>query len=339
MAIPRFRTILRRTLLALALLLLIAFIATAWIGSGHLVSPPRHALQDYQHKILAQPADYGLSIIAFTGPSATPCLLVSPAVNPGVAKKSRQLRAALTQRGIELPPWGDLRGTVILLHAHTGRKEDMLPVCERFCAAGLRCIIPDLPGHGDHPSSIASFGKIEGPLIETILDDTLITFALPDQPTFLFGVSQGAAIALQTAALHPERWAGVASAASFASLDRPLRVSAESLHPQLRRFAPISSFAVACGAWARAGIWPADISPSAAAKSLTIPVFIAHSENDEFIPISQAHEIFEALPSDQKTFRLVVGSDHNHVLAADAAQLYPDICAFFLSAHDSSHFK
>jgi pimeloyl-ACP methyl ester carboxylesterase len=229
------------------------------------------------------------------------------------------------------PPWGEIRGTVILLHGHTGRKEDHLPICERLCAAGFRCLLLDLPGHGDHPSRIATFGKNESSLVEDILADAKNTFGFPEQPTFLFGISQGGAIALQIAAHHPERWRAVASAAAFASLDRPILQSAESFHPSLRPFAPLNSFAVGFGAWCRSGMWPSSIRPRDAARHFTMPVMITHGENDRFIPIEQGREIYDALPSTNKVFRPVKHAGHGRVLAQDATNFYPELCSFFLS--------
>jgi uncharacterized protein len=329
---PRIRRLIIRIFVTLGIFLLLVLIGIGWIGSERLISPPRRGLQDYHREILAEPIRYGLSITAFTSASATPCLMVRPANSPGEAYKSRQLRASLTNRGVPLPAWGEIRGTVILLHGHTGRKEDHLPICERFCAAGFRCILVDLPGHGDNPSPIATFGKNEAQLIESIYEDAHITFGFPNQPALLFGVSQGGAIALQTAARHPERWTAVASAAAFSSLDRPIRHSAETFHAGLRPLAPVNTFAVECGAWCRGGMWPAKIRPSNDAVHLTMPVMIIHGEMDRFIGIDQGRQIFNAIPSNRKTFRAVKHAGHGRVLAEDAQNLYPEICAFFLKA-------
>ncbi|MGB6220245.1 alpha/beta hydrolase [Haloferula sp.] len=315
------------TLLALA-----ALVGIGWLGAERLISPPRRGLQDYHQEILADPARFGLEVTTFHSAAATPCLMVTPAESPGAAYKARQIRTALRKRGVHVHPWGEIRGTVILLHGHSGRKEDHLPICERFCAAGFRCLLPDLPAHGDHPSAIATFGKNESQLIEAILDDAEVTFGFAKQPAFLFGISQGGAIALQTAALDPQRWIAVASAAAFSSLDRPIRKSAENFHRHLRPLAPINTFAVACGAWCRGGMWPADISPQHSAQHLTMPVMIIHGENDHFIPIEQGRQIFEAIPSEQKRFRPVRNAGHGRVLAEDAGNLYPEICEFFLSS-------
>lgn len=329
----RFRRHAIRLSAALLLLALLLFGLIGWFGSEHLVSPKRRALQPYHHEIIGNPDLYGLKIEAFTGPGKTPCLLVTPSTNPGEAKKSRIARGELAKRGVSLPDWGAQEGTVILLHGHGGRKEDHLPICERFCAAGFRCIVLDLPGQGEHPALYGTFGLREAPLVEKILEDASARFAFRPSPAFLFGVSQGGSIALQTAARSPGKWAAVASIATFSSLDRPVLRSAQEMTPACLHFCcPAAAVSVGCGARIRAGFWPEDIRPADAAAKLSMPVMIGHGDKDPYIGINQAREIFAAIPSPRKRFRAVEGADHNHVLSMGSHALYADVCEFFRDA-------
>jgi pimeloyl-ACP methyl ester carboxylesterase len=330
---PRFRRFLFRTSLVLAVVVLAALVVIGWQGSGRLVSPARRALQDYHHDILGKPDHHGLTIVPFTAAGATPCLLVTASSQPGLATKSKLLRDELSRRGVRLPPWGAEIGTVVMLYGHGGRKEDHLPICERFCAAGFRCLLLDIPGQGDHPATMGSFGLHEAALVEAVLADASRQFSFPPAPTCLFGVSQGGAIALQTAARSPGKWKAVASVATFASLDRPVLRAAENLLPEPLRFcSPLAAFSVGCGTRLRAGFWPADIRPVDAAGKLNQPVFIGHGDRDESIGIDQARDIFAAIPGGRKKFRVVAGADHNHVLSKGSHALYADLCQFFLAA-------
>lgn len=329
----RFRRLALRLAAVLLLLFLAFLVVVGWLGSTRLVSPQRRGLQDYHREILASPENYGLKIEPFTGTGMTPCLLVTPAAQPGEAKKSRILREELEKRGVRPPPWGSLNGTVVLLHGHGGRKEDHLPICERFCAAGYRCIVLDLPGQGEHPAAFGTFGVKEAPLVERLFDEAAARFAFAPSPAYLFGISQGGAIALQTAARNPGKWQAVASLATFCSLDRPVQNSAFHRTPACVRFSsPLFACSVECGARLRAGFWPADVRPVDAAAKLRIPVFIGHGEWDTFIGIDQGREIFAAIPASRKQFRMVEGADHNHVLSKGSHALYADICQFFLES-------
>ncbi|WP_035615430.1 alpha/beta fold hydrolase [Haloferula sp. BvORR071] len=331
----RFRRIALRSAAVALILLLILFAVVGWFGSEHMVSPPRRALQDYHREILAQPDAYGLKIESYTGIGQTPCLLVTPSQQPGKAEKSRILRAELEKRGVAIPIWGEQTGTVVLLYGHGGRKEDHLPICERFCAAGFRCILIDLPGQGDHPALCSTFGVREAALVEKLFDEASSRFAFMPAPAFLFGVSQGGAIALQTAARNPGKWQGVASIATFSSLDRPVLRSTEEMTPNCLHFCcPLAALSVSCGTRLRAGFWPANVRPVEAAAKLSLPTFIAHGDQDPYIGIDQAREIFAAIPASKKQFRVVEGADHNHVLSKGSHALYADLCQFFLEAAD-----
>jgi len=320
----------RRLTFWLVLLFLFAFAGTAVWASGQLLFPARRALQDYHRQTLKHPGHHGLHIETYTGPQGTPCLLITPSPDPGEARKARLLRDQLVKNGAKLPKWGQVRGTLVLLHGYGGRKEDHLPVAERFCAAGFRCIVPDLPGHGDNPSPTATFGKNEVRLVEELLDDASKRFRFDPSAAGLFGISQGGAIALQTAAQPGSRWKAVASVASFASLDQPVRQAAIGLLPEFQRILPLTETACACGVYCRAGFIPSGIRPLDAVRNLKVPAFIAHGKNDRFIPYSSGKAIFDAIPHDRKTFREVRGADHHDVLAVGSNPLYAEFCGFFL---------
>lgn len=329
----RLRRIFVRSAAVLGVLLVILFAVAGWYGADRLVSPQRRSLQDYHRDILGNPDRYGLHIEAFTGPEATPCLLVTASQNPGEAKKSRIARDELARRGVAVPPWESKIGTVVMLYGHGGRKEDHLPICERFCAAGFRCVLLDIPGQGDNPARFGTFGLREAPLVESVLADAAGKFSFDPSGACLFGVSQGGAIALQTAARSPAKWDAVASVATFSSLDRPVLSSAEEMVPASLRFCcPPAAVSVSCFTRMKAGFWPADIRPVDAAGKLNMPVFIAHGDSDPYIGIDQARDIFAAIPSARKQFRIVKGADHNHVLSLGSHELYADICQFFLES-------
>lgn len=310
-----------RVLVFLTLLTAVLLGAVGWVGSSRLISPPRRVLQNYHTEILAAPAEHGLAIEAWTAPRETPALIVRAAPSPGTARKSLEHRRLLPHA----PPWGDELGTVVLLHGHRGRKEDHLPICERFCAAGFRCVLIDLPGHGDHPAPYATFGHHEVPLLAEIHD------ALEDgRPFFLFGVSQGGAIALQAAARQPERWQGVVSVAAFAGLDEAMRSATRDFPSALRPATPLLTGSVALATRLRAGFSPAAIRPLDLAPSIRQPALLIHGTDDRFIPADHARRLDRALASEHKQLLLVPAAGHARVLAADADRTYVACSRFLL---------
>lgn len=327
---PRMKKFLRHTATTCMILIVIAFIGTAIWGSGQLIHPQRRPIKDYHREVVAAPDKFGLTIESYIGPASTPCLLLTPPSSPGEAKKGRIVRDILTKRGVELAPWGEVRGTLVLLHGYRGRKEDYFPIAERFCAVGFRCIVIDLPGHGDNPAATATFGKNEVRLVESVLDDAAARFHFPPTHCGLFGLSQGGAIALQTAARPGSRWSAITSVSAFASLDQPVRYTANGISPMLAKITPFTTAACACGVRCRVGFFPSDIQPATAAASIRIPAFIVHGDQDTFIPIRAGESIFKAIPGPDKTFRAIKGAGHHNVLSTGSHELYADISAFFL---------
>ncbi|BCU78707.1 alpha/beta fold hydrolase [Luteolibacter sp. LG18] len=322
---------LRRLTLATLVLTLTAFAGLACWGSDQLLHPNRRSLQDYHREILRAPSDFGLRIQSYTGAEGTPCLLVTPSPRPGPANKGRMVRDALAKRGVKIGPWGEIRGTIVLLHGFCGRKEDNLPIAERLCAVGFRCILPDLPGHGENPAASATFGHRENSLPADLLDDAAKRFSFAPAPAALFGISQGGAIALQAAGRDDHRWSSIVSVASFASLDQPVGRAAGAIH-QLACIAPFASGACATGVFCREGFTPSDVRPIDAAKHIEIPALIVHGDQDEFIPVSSGKAIYDALPGPRKAFRVVHTAGHGNVLATGSNELYADLCRFYLDA-------
>lgn len=272
-----------------------------------------------------------MQIERYTAPLQTPALLAMPSTRqPRMLCKALIAREMLAKRDCSPRPWGEVQGTIVLLHGYRGRKEDFLPAAERFCAAGFRCILIDLPGHGEHPQKLATFGKYEVALVEAVLTDAQHRFRCAGEPAYLFGLSQGGAIAVQTAAHAPEKWSGVASIAAFSNLAQPIARKATSLWPSASWTAPITQNACSCGVKLRAGFYPGEVSPQMAASRLTMPVFIVHGENDDFIPASAARELFAAIPHTRKSLRLIPNANHSTVLSTGSHALYADLCEFFL---------
>lgn len=327
------RTALRLVLFMAGLTLGIGFPALCWLASSRLICPTRRTLQDYHEEILGNARDHGMQIRSFNIEAGewkdTPCLVCEPTTTPGTAEKGSKLRAQLATEGVALKPWGEIIGNLVLLHGHTGRKEDHLPVAERFCAAGFRCILVDLPGHGDHPDRFASFGFREASLPSEALDAAGKAFNFAPSPAGLFGISQGGAIALQAAARDSSRWFAVAELSSFSDLDGVIANQARRMFGPLQ--APAQFVVSQLVKW-RADYDPASIRPLDAAVRLdSLPVLIGHGDADTFVPPDHARRLFNAVPSHNKQFLSISGAGHSTVLITPQP-VYATISKFFVNA-------
>lgn len=305
--------------------LIVAFLGLAWLASSHLICRSRRPLQDYHREILGNASAHGLTIRSFTVGS-TPCLLCEPTTTPSA--KGTKLRSELQAMGLNLPSAGEMRGTLVLLHAHGGRKEDHLAVAERFCAVGFRCVLPDLPGHGDHPATFATFGHTEVTLPGEALRAAAEQFHFNPAPAGLFGVSQGGAISVQAAARAEEGWFAVAEIAGFAALDDVIDGQARRLFGRLHQPA---HWLVEHLVQTRASFAPHRIRPVDAAAKLTIPILIAHGDADTFVTPDHAKRLFDAAPASLRQFMNIPSAGHGNVLITDAP-VYATVSRFYLAA-------
>lgn len=296
-----------------------------WAG-WQIASPPRRSLQDYHREFLARPGDHGLTIRRFTTADRTPCLICEPAGT--LAKRGTTVREQLAGKGIALAKFGEIRGTLVLLHGRCGRKEDYLPIAERLCACGFRCLIPDLPGHGDHPAEIATYGVREAELPERLLQEASEHFGFPQQPAGLLGMSMGGSVAMHAASRDTNPWQALVILSSFDSLAPVLGQNTA------RQFGngcgPLLSGGAAWIYQQRAGLPLNAIRPDGHASRITIPTLIAHGTGDRVISLSAGRRLYEALPGPtEKQWIEVPGADHDNVLITDFP-IYQEVAAWML---------
>ena len=143
----------------------VIFIGFVFYQCWILASPSRRAIQEYHLSWLDSPQRHGVSIEkTLCIDEKVPALVVTPTTEIG--KRGEKIREQLTARGCQIPQIKNLTKdqithTVVLLHGRSGRKEDLLSIAERFCAVGFRCILIDLPAHGDSPVNTVKFGSTE----------------------------------------------------------------------------------------------------------------------------------------------------------------------------------
>ena len=296
----------------------LAFIAlgiaiTLWVAAGQLVSPARRPLQAYHLDWLNAPAAHGLAIQKFTAMDGkVPCLFVTPDQQAGPGERGERLRQQLADMKHQLAPYGVVRGTIVLLHGRKGRKEDLLPVAERFCAVGFRCILPDLPAHGESPLQKVSFATtaIEESLPESTLSEAAKQFRFPREPAALWGMSMGGAFAIRAAVQAPEKWEALIVVSSFDSLSNVI-------YGQVRWAGPVAGLfrdAVGAATLFRGGANLAKARPVDWASRVQIPVLVAHGNNDTLIPLDQGRALFDAFGSPNKRWVEVESGDHSRVL-------------------------
>lgn len=318
-----------RFLVWLALIGLTLWLVCAWLAAREISRPGRRPLQDYHHVILQAPAAHGITIEAFTVSGGTPALLCRPDPSGSLDQRGTLLRTQLQARGVALPAVGSENGsTLVLLHGRRGRKEDNLPIAVRFAAAGFRSLLLDLPGHGDHPRPIATFGPEEAPLPLKALQEAAAVFAFPPRPAGLWGMSMGGSVAIHATAADPDQWDALIIVASFDQLAPVIqRQSSQLLGSGLGP--PFYATLRPLFQW-QSGIPLDSIQPAALAPRITCPTLIAHGDDDPLIPLSAARRLHDAVAAPDKSWVNVGSGTHGNVLITPHP-LYADMTAWFLT--------
>ena len=319
----RWRGIFVVTLLAL---LITASSIAFWAGT-QIASPTRRPLMDYHREFLSTPAAHGFRIDRFTASDGTPCLVCSPSGTVG--DRGIKIREQLTTGGVALQPAGKITGNLVLLHGRKGRKEDYLPIAERLCAVGFRCIIPDLPAHGDHPSNLATYGIREAGLPARVLDEAARKFAFEKQPVGLLGMSMGGSVTVHAAALSDAPWRALVVISSFDSF--PAAIQGQASRYIGTTLGPLWAAAANSVYHWKSGIALSAIQPRLKAPSIRIPTFIAHGTADRVVPIASGRRLFESLPNTTlKKWQEIPGADHDNVLIT-RFPIYADIAEWLLT--------
>lgn len=316
---------------------ILAFIATVivlgaaglilWAGS-EIASPTRRPLMDYHREFLSNPAAHGFIIERFTASDGTPCLVCTPDPSGTLGDRGTKIRQQLTARGLALKPAGQILGTLVLVHGRKGRKEDYLPIAERLSASGFRCVIPDMPAHGDHPATLATYGVREAGLPARVLKETAKHFAFDPQPAGLLGMSMGGSVSVHAADLPDAPWKALAIVSSFNSF--PKVIEGQASRYLGTALGPIWAAGTDIVYHWKSGLHLADIQPARHIASIRIPTLIAHGTTDHVSAIACGKCLYDSLPATTpKKWIEIPAAGHDNALIT-AYPIYADIAGWML---------
>jgi pimeloyl-ACP methyl ester carboxylesterase len=173
------------------------------------------------------------------------------------------------------PSAKDIRGTIFLLHGYGLNKEAMMPWALVLAEAGYRVVLVDLRGHGHSTGDRIYFGGIERTDLVQCLD-TLWQRHVCEGPVGALGISYGAVLALQWAAIDP-RLQSVAAISPYpdprTAVDRYLRTFAPNLTWRTDRKA-------AALVASHLAEFP-DLATETAVRQIKRPILFVRGENDE----------------------------------------------------------
>ena len=285
----------------------LAGLGTIYYYGKELAQPGRKSLEPYHHEWLDDPKAHGISIAKSTFlEGSVPCLIVTPDKTSHLGKRGKIVRKQLINRGLKLPALGSIVSNIVLLHGRNGRKEDLLPVAERYCAAGFRCIIPDLPAHGESPIKTVQFGgsQWEQEFPHALLLECASTYQFSATPSAIWGMSMGGSFATHSASSGAP-WSSIVIVSSF---DRLITVIENKCS------IGVITQAVAWTCKQSGGADITQIIPCKRAQEITTPVMIAHGTEDSLITLAQGKRLYNSFASPNKKWIEVKGGTHSNVL-------------------------
>lgn len=314
--------------LLLVISFFVGFLVLIWWCANEICHPSKRPVRAKAAAYFDGSAGAGFSIDRFVSEGGMPCLVCTPVPVEKFSERAAILRDQVSERGFVLKPPGEFVGTILILHGRRGRKENYLPVAERFCAVGFRCVIPDLPGHGENPEKYATYGVNEGEMVLKCYQECAKEFGFKEQPCGVFGQSMGGSVAVHTAAMEGAPFQSMVILASFDKLENVIRHQTNGMMGPI--FGPAIRVPADYAVGWMSGVKISDIRPAAFGPRITIPTLFAHGDADNKVPASAGRGLYESFPEDSgKRWLSVPGADHNDVMITDFP-LYAEIAEWFL---------
>jgi len=223
---------------------------------------------------------------------------------------------------------------VFLFHGVSDNRTGDLGYSEFLLRNGYSLVVMDSRAHGQSGGAMATYGWLER------YDTVAVTNALFSTEhvhhLYALGVSMGAAIALQSAAVEPRIEAVVAEDPFENLREVSYDYAGLRLSPLLGKtlFRPAVYFAMRA-VQKEGGFSPDDVSPEKAVAARPFPVLLICGTRDRTIPCRHAERIYAAARGPKQLW-IVPGADHASAFGHSPAEYERRVIAFFEEAGKSS---
>ncbi len=202
-------------------------------------------------------------------------------------------------------PHSNSERTVILVHGITHNLYGVFQYVPVFHELGYNVLAFDLRNHGRSGGHNTTFGYYEKADLKAVTDWAFQQLQ-GNGIVGTFGVSLGAAIALQHAAID-QRISFVIADSSFSDLYDLIRIRLKKdAHLPAFPFLTIMNFYV----YLLTGMHFRDASPIRAIPKVECPVLLIHSKNDTYIPPQMTIDLYEAKTQGKRMLYLASGANH-----------------------------
>lgn len=298
-----------RKLLFLILVFFILLQTILFVNQKDIITPEKRQLQSYHYEWLKTPIKHGISIQKYVTQNQIPYMLVTQNTTQGFSKRQKTLYQQLGEIQIEKD-----EKVLVLLHGKNGRKEDLLPVAERYVLLGFKCLLIDLPHHGESEEKHLFYTTkaFEKNYVDEVLEDVKKHITLNEEEFYIWGMSLGGAFAIANVAHSKYDFQAMILVATFDNLQNVLSQKSKALFGEL------------FGGFLYRGLEKSlaffyDFSPNKVdsgklASSLTIPLYMIHGKKDELIAAKEGKSLFDKFLSKEKKFYLDDDGDHHNIL-------------------------
>ena len=321
----------KKTIIFIILFFIIIFLAIIIYYQESLVHPARRVLQSYHYEWLNHPEQHSMKIIK--DEKHKDILIVKRDNTLPLSMRSQKVLRELKEHGYEQEKL-QKRGIIVMFHGKNGRKEDLLPVAERYVTAGFTCVLVDLPAHGE---SLKTEMKYTEKLDKTVLSVVQKYVDIYAQPIYFWGMSLGGRYAIVSSSnydkkVFPEPKALIL-VSTFDTLSYVLKEKSVALFGAY--IAEVLYRSLRFSLKFFYDLDPEKIDSITTAQGIKLPVFVLHGAKDKLIGYEHGKNLFEQFPNKRKVFHLDKNGDHHNILVTD----YPFYLESILFLLEGEPFK
>jgi uncharacterized protein len=230
-------------------------------------------------------------------------------------------------RGWKIRPPGPNGDWVLLFHGVSDNRTGVIGHAELLLRHGYSLVMMDSRAHGESGGDMCTYGWKERH--DTIAITDAIYASESVRHLYALGVSMGAAIALQSAAIEP-RIEAVAAEAPFADLrEVSYDYAGLDISSLLGKtlFRP-ASMAAMHSVEKEGGFKPDEVSPEKAVAARPFPVLLICGTQDHRIPCRHSKRIYSAATGPKELW-IVEGAGHAAALGSAPAEYEARVVTFF----------
>ncbi len=221
----------------------------------------------------------------------------------------------LTLAGRYLPPQGEMRGIVLMVHGYRSS-----PLWDFSCGAfdmrkmGMGCFLMEHRAHLTSEGDTITFGVMER--YDVLTWAQFLEKEFPGVPVILDGLSMGGATVMMAAALPlPANVRGIIADCGFTSMKEMFeRIIGTWFHLPRWPFIPLANLYCRL----KNGFSFDEVSALDSLAKAKVPVLMAHGTGDTFVPYEMSRRIFEAA-KDTVEVELITAEGAEHGMSYLAA--------------------